>query len=66
MPRPNPSMADTQPVTNLGLRIRVIHRRARFVALLRRLTNLSADDAWRTFRPLPGLDGPWGVPAPRA
>jgi hypothetical protein len=50
------------PVPDVSLRIQVTARRIRFVTLLSRLANRSLEEAWRAFRPLPGPDGPWGVP----
>lgn len=60
-------MTDTRTVSaaavpDLSLRITVVSRRARFAALLSRLTGRSLEAAWSVFRPLPGPDGPWGVP----
>ena len=51
---------------DLSLRIAVVSRRARFAALLSRITGLPLEVAWHAFPPLPGPDGPWGVPAPAA
>lgn len=51
-------------VPSLSLRITVVSRRARFAVLLSRLTGLPVEAAWNAFPPLPGPDGPWGVPEP--
>ena len=51
-------------VPTLSLRITVVSRRARFAVLLSRLTGLPVEAAWNAFPPLPGPDGPWGVPQP--
>jgi hypothetical protein len=51
-------------VPDVWLRITVISRRVRFASLLSGLTGLPLEEAWRAFRPLPGPDGPWGVPHP--
>lgn len=57
-PRTLPAAA----VPDLSLRIAVVSRRARFAILLSRITGKSVEAAWNAFRPLPGPDGPWGVP----
>lgn len=53
-------------VPSLSLRIAVVSRRARFAVLLSRLTGLPVEVAWNAFPPLPGPDGPWGIPEPSA
>ncbi|HTS87636.1 MAG TPA: hypothetical protein VMG41_04025 [Gemmatimonadales bacterium] len=47
---------------DLWLRIAVTARRARFAELVSQITGCSLEAAWQVFRPLPGPDGPWGVP----
>ncbi len=64
----DPRTVPAAAVPDLSLRIAVVSRRARFAALLSRITGRPLDTAWNAFRPLPGPDGPWGVPqsAPQA
>jgi hypothetical protein len=57
------SVAGSRPAPTLGLRIAVVERRSRYVALLSRLCGWSVDRAWQVFRPLPAPDGAWGTPA---
>jgi hypothetical protein len=72
MPTLKASWNAPAPTPDVWLRIQVTHRRLRFATLLSQLAGRTLEEAWRAFRPLPGPDGPWGVPrrtsvhAPRA